>query len=97
MREKNLLQDTVGNLRKCAASTTALDDQIPVLLQKLRQRGLADNTLVIFTGDNGFLLGRHGLWSKGLASDPINMFEEVMQVPMLMHWPGKIPVQATRP
>ncbi|MBK5294594.1 MAG: sulfatase-like hydrolase/transferase [Acidobacteriia bacterium] len=97
LREKNLLTDTVGNLRKCAASTTALDDQIPVLLQKLRQRGLADNTLVIFTGDNGFLLGRHGLWSKGLASDPINMYEEVMQVPMLMHWPGKLPVQATRP
>jgi len=97
LREKNLLQDPVGNLRKCAASTTALDDQIPVLINKLRQKGLDSNTLVIFTGDNGFLLGRHGLWSKGLASDPINMYEEVMQVPMLMHWPGKIPVQATRP
>jgi len=97
LREKNLLNDTVSNLRKCAASTTALDDQIPLLLNKLRQRNLASNTLVVFTGDNGFLLGRHGLWSKGLASDPINMYEEVMQVPMIMHWPGKIPVQATRP
>jgi len=97
LREKNLLNDTVGNLRKCAAGTTALDDQIPVLLKKLQQRGLADNTLVIFTSDNGYLLGRHGLWSKGLASDPINMYEEVMQVPMILHWPGKIPVEATRP
>jgi arylsulfatase A-like enzyme len=97
LREKNLLNDPVGNLRKCAASTTALDDQIPVLLNKLKQRGLTDNTLVVFTSDNGYLLGRHGLWSKGLASDPINMYEEVMQVPLIMHWPGKIPVEATRP
>ncbi len=97
LREKEMLKDIVGNLRKCAASVTALDDQIPVLLKKLDERGLRDDTLVIFTGDNGFLLGRHGLWSKGLASNPINMYDEVMQVPMLWNWPGKIPVEATRP
>jgi arylsulfatase A-like enzyme len=97
LREKNYLSDIVGNLRKAAAATTALDDQIPGLLNKLRERGLFDNTLVVFTGDNGFLLGRHGLWSKGLASDPINMYEEVMQVPMIWAWPGKIPVQHTPP
>ncbi|MBI4873093.1 MAG: DUF4976 domain-containing protein, partial [Acidobacteria bacterium] len=48
-------------------------------------------------GDNGFLLGRHGLWSKGLASDPINMYEEVMQVPMLWSWTGRIPAESVRP
>lgn len=97
LREKNLLQDTIGNLRKCAASVTALDDQIPVLLKHLTLRDQLLNTLVIFTSDNGYLLGRHGLWSKGLASDPINMYEEVMQVPMIWSWPGKVPVEATRP
>jgi len=97
LREKDLLKDTVGNLRKCAASTTALDDQIPALLRKLNEKGLRDNTLIVFTGDNGFLLGRHGLWSKGLASDPINMYEEVMQVPMIWAWQGKTPVEAVRP
>ncbi len=97
LREKEMLSDIVGNLRKCAASTTALDDQIPVLLAKLRQRGLLDNTLVVFTGDNGFLLGRHGLWSKGLASNPINMYEEVMQVPMMWSWMGRIPPESVRP
>jgi arylsulfatase A-like enzyme len=97
LREKGMLNDVVGNLRQCAASVTALDDQIPVLLDKLKQRGLSDNTLVVFTGDNGYLLGRHGLWSKGLASDPINMYEEVVQVPMIWYWPGRVPVEATRP
>jgi arylsulfatase A-like enzyme len=97
LRERDMLKDIPGNLRRCAASVTALDDQIPVLMRRLRERGLHDNTLVIFTGDNGYLLGRHGLWSKGLASDPINMYEEVMQVPMIWNWAGKLPVEATRP
>lgn len=96
LREKNLLSDIVGNLRKCAASVTALDDQVGALLKKLRQRPDWTNTIVAFMGDNGFLLGRHGLWSKGLASDPINMYEEVMRVPMLWSWPGKIPTEAVR-
>ncbi|HYO82028.1 MAG TPA: sulfatase-like hydrolase/transferase [Bryobacteraceae bacterium] len=95
LREKDLLKDTLGNLRRAAAATTALDDQIPVLLKKLREKGFTDNTLILFTGDNGYLLGRHGLWSKGLASDPINMYEEVMRVPMILSWAGKIPAEAS--
>ena len=58
---------------------------------------MRDNTLIIFTGDNGYLLGRHGLWSKGLASDPINMYDEVMRVPMIWNWPGKIPTEYVAP
>ncbi len=97
LREKNLLNDIVGNLRKCAASITALDDEVGALMKHLRDRKLDQNTLVVFTGDNGFLLGRHGLWSKGLASDPINMYEEVIQVPMLWSWPGRVPAESSRP
>ncbi len=97
LREKEYLKDIVGNIRRCAAATTALDDQIPPLLRKLDQNGLRDNTIVIFTGDNGFLLGRHGLWSKGHASDPINMYEEVVATPMIWNWLGKVPPEAERP
>ncbi len=97
LREKEYLKDIVGNIRRCAAAVTALDDQIPPVLEVLNRTGLRDNTLVIFTADNGFLLGRHGLWSKGLASDPINMYEEVMAVPMIWNWPGKVPAMGSRP
>lgn len=97
LREKEMLEDVVGNLRKCAASVTALDDQIPRLLDALRRRRVWSDTLIVFTADNGYLLGRHGLWSKGHASDPINMYEEVIGVPLILSWPGEIPVEATRP
>lgn len=97
LQGKEFLGDIVGNLRKCAAAITALDDQIPRLLKALADRSLRENTLVIFTAGNGCLLGRHGLWTSGLASDPINMYEEAIQVPMIWNWIGRVPVEGARP
>ncbi|MBI3695122.1 MAG: sulfatase-like hydrolase/transferase, partial [Acidobacteria bacterium] len=91
LRERNLLADPIGNLRKTAASTTALDDRVGALLDYLDEKKLSEQTLLVFVGDNGFLLGRHGYWSKGLASDPINMYEEVMAVPLIARWLQTIP------
>jgi arylsulfatase A-like enzyme len=96
-RDKDLLASIVPNLRRCAAAITAFDDQIQPLVAKLDQRGLRENTLIVFTGASGFLLGRHGLWSDGLASEPVNMYEEVMATPMIWNWRGQIPVEAARP
>ena len=97
LREAQFMDDPVPNLRRAAAAVTALDDQIPLLQRKLIEKGQFDNTIFVFTGDNGYLHGRHGFWSKGHASNPINMYEEVMQVPMIWSWPGHIPTQSARP
>lgn len=94
---KEQLKDAVASLRQAAAALTALDDQLPALLNKLKERRLFDNTLVIFTGVNGSLLGRHGLWGDGAASQPVNMYEEVIRTPLIWAWPGKMPVQHTPP
>jgi arylsulfatase A-like enzyme len=96
-RDKELLSDIVGNLRKAAASISALDDQIRRLTTALAEAGARDNTIVLFTSDNGSLLGRRGLWSDGRATDPVNMYDEVIQVPMFWAWPGRIPPEAVAP
>ena len=96
LREKKYLEDAVGNSRKAAAAITALDDQIPLLLAKLHQRGLSENTVIVFTSDTGYFLGRHGLWSDGLASDPINLYEDVVQTPLIWYWLGHVPAQSVR-
>ena len=95
-RDQDKLKDIVGSVRKFAAAVTALDDQIPALLSKLHDRNLGENTLIVFTSSNGSLLGRHGLWGDGDASNPINMYEEVVQVPMIWNWVGRIPVESVR-
>ncbi len=97
LRGKNYFSDPVGSLRKAAAGITAFDDQLPVLLAKLSQRGLRENTVIVITSGNGHLLGRHGLWTGGLSSNPINMYDEVTQTPMFWQWLGHVPAQNLRP
>jgi arylsulfatase A-like enzyme len=61
---------------------------------QVRQRGLVDNTLIVFTSTCGSLLGRHGLWDSGDASDPVNMYDEVINTPMIWSWAGRVPAIA---
>lgn len=94
---KEKLEDVNASFRQAAAAITALDAQLPPLRRTLMERGFFDNTLLIFTSTNGMLLGRHGLWSDARASEPPNLYEEVVQTPMIWSWPGRVPVQAARP
>lgn len=70
---------------------TAIDDNVGRIMRRLEDRGVAQDTLVVFLSDHGFLLEHHGLWGKGNTSWPFNMFEESMLVPALFHHPGQIP------
>jgi arylsulfatase A-like enzyme len=95
--DKKPFEFIIGRLREAAAAIAACDDQLPVLQQKLRERGLADGTLLVVAGANGVLLGRHGLWGDGRASTPPNMFEEVVGVPLFWNWPAGVPAGSLRP
>lgn len=92
---KEMLVNRVANLRKVAAGITALDDNVQAILGKIYQRQLVDLTLVIFTSTCGSLYGRRGLWDSGDASDPPNMYDEVVNTPMIWSWPGRVPALAT--
>ena len=93
---KEMLRDVPGNMRKYAAALTTLDDQISSLQAKLQQRGVWDNTLIVFTSNGGHLLGRHGLWGDATASDPVNMYEEVVRTPLIWSCPSRFPPQTVR-
>ncbi|HZM52011.1 MAG TPA: sulfatase/phosphatase domain-containing protein, partial [Vicinamibacteria bacterium] len=62
----------------------AVDDNIGRLLAYLDSSGLAKNTIVIYTSDQGFFLGEHGLFDKRF------MYEESLRMPFLVRWPGVI-------
>lgn len=70
--------------RRYAETLLALDESIGQVLDYLEESGLAENTLVLYMGDNGFLLGEHGLIDKR------NAYEESIRVPMLAWAPGFI-------
>ena len=98
VRDKDMMgPNLLANLRRVAAATSLVDAEIGALVAKLTQKKLIDNTLIIFTSPSGSLFGRHGLWGSGDASDPVNMYEEVVATPMLWSWRGHVVPQATRP
>lgn len=67
------------------ASVAYLDAQVGKVLHTLREEGLEDNTIVIFTSDHGFHLGEHRFWMK------VSLHEESARVPMIIKVPGKKP------
>ncbi|NQT89049.1 sulfatase-like hydrolase/transferase, partial [bacterium] len=73
------------------AAVTAMDNNIGRILDRLDALGLAENTLVVFTSDNGFSCGHHGFWGKGNGTNPRNMYENSIKVPHVMRHPGCVP------
>jgi choline-sulfatase len=65
-------------------SVEFLDKNVGVVLDSLTRSGLADDTLVIYTGDHGYMLGQHGRFEKHCSYDP------AVRAPLLMRYPPKI-------
>jgi len=64
---------------------SAIDDNLGRLLGALDELGLADDTLIVFSSDNGYYLGEHGLGDKR------SLYEESIRVPMLARYPRTFP------
>ena len=62
----------------------AVDESVGRLLECLADLDLADNTIVVYTSDQGFYLGEHGWFDKRF------MYEESLRTPLVVRWPGVI-------
>jgi len=71
-------------LQDYLACIQSVDDNVGRLLDWLEANGLRDNTIVIYTSDQGFFLGEHGLFDKRF------MYEPSIRMPLLVRWPGVI-------
>jgi arylsulfatase A-like enzyme len=76
------MQDYLG----CISS---VDDNIGRVLDYLDDSGLADNTIVIYTSDQGFYLGEHGWFDKRF------IYNESFKTPLLIRWPNEITAGTT--
>jgi arylsulfatase A-like enzyme len=87
------------------ANITCADRNVGRVFDALDELGLAKSTLVIFIGDNGFMVGQHGLLGKGNArvlhvdergrisrerGTRANMFDDSVLVPFIVRWPGVV-------
>ncbi len=89
-REANLTGDAlvrwkyqryVKDYLRCVAS---VDENVGRVLDYLSESGLADNTIVVYSSDQGFYLGEHGWFDKRW------MYEESLRTPFMVRWPGVV-------
>jgi arylsulfatase A-like enzyme len=74
-------QRYIKDYLRCVAS---IDDNVGRILDYLDDEGLADDTIVVYTSDQGFFLGDHGWYDKRF------MYEESLRMPFLMRYPREI-------
>lgn len=82
---KNPNQDAMfaDDVRKhYAACVTYVDAQLGIVMQKLEQLGIRDNTIIVVWGDHGWHLGEHAIWGKH------SLFEESLRAPLIIRYSG---------
>lgn len=73
------------------AAVTAMDKALGRVITELEQKGHRENTLIVFTSDNGSNMGHHGIFGKGNGTYPMNMYDTSVKVPGIFSMPGTIP------
>lgn len=76
------MQDYLGTI-------SSVDDNVGRVLDYLDESGLAENTIVVYTSDQGFYLGEHGWFDKRF------IYDESFKTPLLVRWPNKIEPSTT--
>ncbi|HEY2841435.1 MAG TPA: sulfatase [Pirellulales bacterium] len=76
-RYQRYMHDYLGSVK-------AVDESVGQILKYLDDEGLADNTIVVYSSDQGFYLGEHGWFDKRW------IFEESLKTPLLVRWPGVV-------
>ncbi len=71
------------------ACISSVDDNVGRVLDYLDEKGLAENTLVVYTSDQGFYLGEHGWFDKRF------IYDESFKTPLLIRWPNRITAGTT--
>ncbi len=71
------------------ACISSVDDNVGRVLDYLDESGLAENTMVIYTSDQGFYLGEHGWFDKRF------IYNESFKTPLLIRWPNEITAGTT--
>jgi arylsulfatase A-like enzyme len=69
-------------MKRYLACVAAVDENVGRILAFLEEQGLAEDTIVIYTSDQGFFLGEHGFFDKRL------MYEPAITTPLIIRWPG---------
>ena len=93
MTREEMLKDTTNRLysvyKRMSIEVQAVDEKIGRLLNYLEKIGELDNTIIVYTSDQGFFLGEHGWFDKRF------MYEECQRMPLIIRYPKAIKAGST--
>jgi len=78
-QRRHIYQQYIKDFLRCGR---VVDENVGRIMEALKASGFADNTIVIYTTDQGHFLGEHGFFSKRF------MYEEAMRMPLIIRYPG---------
>ena len=86
--------NNIVSIRRVAAEVSAVDDGVGEIMDALARNKLGENTLVIFTADQGWAGGQHGLWGMGDHTRPLHAFDGTMHIPLIFRRPRHVAADA---
>lgn len=78
------------SIRRVATEVSGVDDGVGRVMATLKERGINDNTIIVFAGDQGWVGGQGGFFGMGDHTRPLTARDGMMQIPMIWWHPGKI-------
>jgi arylsulfatase A-like enzyme len=79
-----------GNLEQYMAAVSMIDEQMTLVIDSLTQKGMIDDTVIVYTADHGHMNGHHGMHCKGNATTPQNFIDNSILVPSIFLCPSFI-------
>jgi arylsulfatase A-like enzyme len=86
----------IRSMRNLAAQISAVDEGVGRVLAALKDANLEQDTLVIFSADQGAVAGHAGFWGMGDHAQPNHLRDGTLKVPLIIRWPGRVS-PGTRP
>ncbi len=74
-------------MRQFYSQVSMVDDGVGQMIAKLEEKGVLDDTLVIYTADHGLSVGHHGFWGHGEDTWPSNMHRSANNIPLIVSHP----------
>ncbi|MEM7282609.1 MAG: sulfatase/phosphatase domain-containing protein, partial [Pseudomonadota bacterium] len=84
------MPNNLSAMRQFYSQMSMVDDGVGQMVAKLEQKGVLDNTVVIYTADHGLSVGHHGFWGHGEDTWPANMHRSANNIPLIFRYPSLV-------
>ena len=95
LRANRKFVNNLTAMRRYSEEISGVDDGVGVILDTLDRLHLTDDTLVIFTADQGLAAGHHGMWGMADHGRPLHTFDPSLHIPLIWRFPNRIPAGKT--